>query len=203
MFCIGLMRADTPGQHSLALSTTSPMNKPEWGGPCWMLKPGGNMDYKSTNERHPSLISSLDSSYWYKRFCPALGCSCRPSTKYFFLTFNSFVPIAQQAGQAVAQGRLLLLCVSGTNQGRTPFICTPWVPLVSTVTTCKGQPLSGLSGHKCKVSFQHNHMFRNPNIAVYICLILFLNAELPTGRLVSSFLAKVEEKFCSFLLGSA
>ncbi len=48
-----------------------------------------------------------------REFCPALAaqCSRRPSSKYFFFTvpyFNSSVPIAQQAGQAVVLGRLSL-----------------------------------------------------------------------------------------------
>jgi hypothetical protein len=41
-------------------------------------------------------------------FC--LGCSNQHSTKYFFLIifyFNSFVPIAKQAGQAAVLGRLV------------------------------------------------------------------------------------------------
>ncbi len=50
---------------------------------------------------------------WYKILLSCLGCSSRPSTKYFFphrpiQYFNSFVPIAQQAGHAVGQGRLSL-----------------------------------------------------------------------------------------------
>jgi hypothetical protein len=36
-------------------------------------------------------------------FC--LGCSSRPSAKYFF---NSFVPVAQQPGQSAVLGRLSL-----------------------------------------------------------------------------------------------
>jgi hypothetical protein len=47
-----------------------------------------------------------------------LGCSSRPSTKYFFLAvtyFNSFVPIAQQAGEAVVLVACLLVCVSGSD----------------------------------------------------------------------------------------
>jgi hypothetical protein len=43
----------------------------------------------------------------YKRFLSCLGSSSRPSTKYFlFLTehyFTSFVPVYQQAGQAIVQ----------------------------------------------------------------------------------------------------
>jgi hypothetical protein len=46
-----------------------------------------------------------------KRFLFCLGCSCRLNPKYLFPTvhyFNSFVPIAQQAGhwQAAVLGRL-------------------------------------------------------------------------------------------------
>jgi hypothetical protein len=47
----------------------------------------------------------------YKRLLSFLGCSGQLSTKYFFPTghyFNLCVPIAQQAGQAVVQGRLSL-----------------------------------------------------------------------------------------------
>ncbi len=70
-----------------------------------------NGDSKRTNERGPSLVGSLDFSCRYKRLLFCLGCSSRPSTKYFFLTvhyLNSFVPIAQQAGQAAVLGRLSL-----------------------------------------------------------------------------------------------
>ncbi len=56
--------------------------------------------------------------YW-----SCLGCSSRPSTKYFFLTvyyFTSFVPIAQQAGQAVVPRRLPLnICLSIRLQKQT------------------------------------------------------------------------------------
>ncbi len=66
-------------------------------------------DAKSTNERCPSLVSSLGSSCRYKSFLFCLGCSSRPSTKYFSSPythyFNSLVPIAQQAGQAEVLGR--------------------------------------------------------------------------------------------------
>jgi hypothetical protein len=43
-----------------------------------------NGDSKSTNERGPSLEGSLGLLCWYKRFLFCLGCSSRPSTKYFF-----------------------------------------------------------------------------------------------------------------------
>jgi hypothetical protein len=58
-------------------------------------------------KRVSSLVGSLGSSCRYKRFLACLGCS----RKYFYLTvhyFNAFVPIAQQAGQAVVPGRLSL-----------------------------------------------------------------------------------------------
>jgi hypothetical protein len=44
-------------------------------------------------------------------FCPALAALVGPVQNIFFLTvhyFHSFVPIAQQAGQAVGLGRLSL-----------------------------------------------------------------------------------------------
>jgi hypothetical protein len=68
-------------------------------------------DLEGTNERGPSLVGLLGLSCRYKRVLFCLGCSSRPSTKYFFLTvlvhfFTSFVPIAQQAGQAAVLGRL-------------------------------------------------------------------------------------------------
>jgi hypothetical protein len=43
-----------------------------------------NWDSKSTNEGGLSLVGSLDLSCQYKRFVSCLGCSSRPSTKYFF-----------------------------------------------------------------------------------------------------------------------
>jgi hypothetical protein len=59
------------------------------------------------------LVGWLSSLCRFKRFLSYLGCSSRPSTKYVFLTahnFTSFVPIAQQPGQAVVA--CLLICVS-------------------------------------------------------------------------------------------
>ncbi len=73
-----------------------------------------NGDSKSTYERGPFLVGSLGLSCWYKRFLFCFGWSSQPSTKMFFLAihyFNSFVPIAQQAGQAGVLGRLV--CASG------------------------------------------------------------------------------------------
>ena len=42
-----------------------------------------NGDSRSTNERSPSLVGSLGSSCQYKIFLSCLGCSSRPSVKYF------------------------------------------------------------------------------------------------------------------------
>ncbi len=60
----------------------------------------------------PFLVGSLGLSCRYKRFLFYLSCSSRLSTKYFFFLtvhyLNSFVPIAQQAGQAAVLGRLSL-----------------------------------------------------------------------------------------------
>ncbi len=70
-----------------------------------------NGDSKSSNERGPSMVGSLGSSCLYKRFCPALAALVGPVENIFFGTlhyFNSFVPIAQHAGQAVVQSRLSL-----------------------------------------------------------------------------------------------
>ncbi len=65
------------------------------------------------SERGPSLVDSLG---WVRRagtrnFCPALAALVCPEQNIFFLTvncFTSFVPILQQAGQAVMPGRLSL-----------------------------------------------------------------------------------------------
>jgi hypothetical protein len=80
----------------------SPLHQRDYreGGPCWLLKQKQMGEY-STNERGPSLVCSLGSSSRYKRFLSCLGCSSRPSKKYFFLTvyhLNSFVPIASKLG---------------------------------------------------------------------------------------------------------
>jgi hypothetical protein len=83
------------------------------GWPLLSVETEANGDSKITNESGPSLVGSLVSSCRYKRFLSCLDCSSRPSTKYFFFLivytfFNSFFPIAQQAGRAVVQGRLSL-----------------------------------------------------------------------------------------------
>ncbi len=94
-----------------------------------------NGDSKSTNERGPSLVGSLGLSCQYKILFSCLGCSSRPSTKYFFLAvyyFNSFVPIDPLPGQAVVLCRLSIsVCVSGS----LPHTLPPFPPLPSISTT--------------------------------------------------------------------
>ncbi len=76
-----------------------------------------NRDSKSTNERGPSLIGSLSCRAGTIDFCSALSALVGPEQYMFFLTvhyFNFFVPIAQQAGQAIVRGRLpsgVCICV--------------------------------------------------------------------------------------------
>ncbi len=68
-------------------------------------------DSKSTDEKGPSLVMFVGLVVPVQETLFCLGCSSWPSTKYIFLTihyFNSFVPIAQQAGQAAMLGRLSL-----------------------------------------------------------------------------------------------
>jgi hypothetical protein len=58
-----------------------------------------------------SHVNSLGSSCRYKRFFPAMAVLVGPVQNIFFFIvnfFNSFVPIAQEAGQAVVQGLLSL-----------------------------------------------------------------------------------------------
>jgi hypothetical protein len=68
-----------------------------------------NGDSKSTTERDPSLVGSLD-----KRFLSCLGCSSQPSTKYYFphrTLFHFISPLAQQPGKAGVLSRMsLCLC---------------------------------------------------------------------------------------------
>ncbi len=82
------------------------------GQPLLTVKTEVNWNSKSTNEGGPALVGLLGLCCRYKRFLFCLGCSSQPIIKdIFFLTihyFNSYVPIAQQAGQAAVLGRLSL-----------------------------------------------------------------------------------------------
>ncbi len=82
----------------------------EWR-PLLTVETEVNGDSKSTNERGPSLVMFVGRVVPVQETLFCLNCSSWPSTKYIFLTihyFNSFVPIAQQAGQAAILGRLSL-----------------------------------------------------------------------------------------------
>jgi hypothetical protein len=85
------------------------------GRPLLAVKTEVKGDSKSINE---SLVGLLALSCKKKRFLFCLGCSSRPSAKYFFLTvhyLNSFVPIDKQARQPPCWVACLLVCVSGQN----------------------------------------------------------------------------------------
>jgi hypothetical protein len=68
----------------------------------------------SISERNLSMVGSLHGLVLLvQETFIMLGCSGQPSTKYFFIKvhyFNICVPIAQQPGQAVVQGRLSAKC---------------------------------------------------------------------------------------------
>ncbi len=76
-------------------------------GPCWLLQTEVNGDSKSTKKRGPCVpVQEIFVLPWL-----LVG----PVQNNFFLTvhfFNSFVPIAQQAGQAAMLGFLSLSYVS-------------------------------------------------------------------------------------------
>ncbi len=81
------------------------------GWPLLTIDTKANGDSKSTQVRGPSLVGLLGLSCQYKRFFPALAALVGQIQNSFFLTVrysNSFVPIAQQARQAVALGHLSL-----------------------------------------------------------------------------------------------
>ncbi len=59
----------------------------------------GNRDSKKTNERGPNLVSSLGLSCRYKGFLFCLGCSSRPSTKYFFSPYIFSIPLSPSASK--------------------------------------------------------------------------------------------------------
>jgi hypothetical protein len=94
-----------------------PVREAREGWPLLTVETVVNWDSKRTNERYPFLVGPLGLSRRYTRFLFCFGCSSRPSTNIYFLTvhyFNSFVPIAQQSGQAAVLGRLSL-SVPGKN----------------------------------------------------------------------------------------
>jgi hypothetical protein len=103
---------------TLAHATMSRETREGW--PLLTVETEVNGDSKSTIEMDPFLVDSLGLSCQYKRFLFCIGCSIRPSTKYMYFPtvhyFKSFVPIAQQAGQAAC----LLVCDSFVIQITNP-----------------------------------------------------------------------------------
>ncbi len=60
------------------------------GWPLLTLETKVNGSSKRTNERGPSLVRSLGLSCRHKRFLFCLGCSSRPSRKYFLCTGDPY-----------------------------------------------------------------------------------------------------------------
>ncbi len=84
------------------------------GWPLLTVETETNGHSRSTNERGPSLVGSLNSLCRYKRLLSSLSCSSHQSAQYkiFFSSLYTvsvyFVPIAQQTRQAVVPDRLSL-----------------------------------------------------------------------------------------------
>ncbi len=75
---------------SLCVAGCPKKERLERGSPCWLLKLRWT-GLKGTTKRCPFLVGSLGLSCQHKRFfLLCLGCSGRPSTKYFFLTTHFF-----------------------------------------------------------------------------------------------------------------
>ncbi len=81
------------------------------GWPLLTVETAMNGDSTSTNDRGPSLVGSLGLLCWLKRFLFSLGCSSRPSKKYFFphrTQFEFICPHHPASWAAVVLGRLSL-----------------------------------------------------------------------------------------------
>jgi hypothetical protein len=113
----------------------------ERGDPCRLLKMRhmGTQGVLHMTGVLPWLVS-LGSSCRCKRFLFCLGCSSRPRTKYLFphriptMYFISFVPIAQEAGQAEVPVRLCLnTCLWSVPIGAPSWHspCTETTPVAS------------------------------------------------------------------------
>ncbi len=84
-----------------------------------------NGDPRSTYESSPSLVGSLSSLCWYKRFLSCLCCSSRPSTIFykFSLLYTLLVQYRSlylssspsKLGKQSCRVTCLLICVSGYN----------------------------------------------------------------------------------------
>jgi hypothetical protein len=114
----------------------APIETREWW-PLPTVETEANGDSKSRkNERCPSpLVGSLGSSCRFKRLLSCLGCSrCK--------LFQLCVPIAQQPGQAVVQGRLSLnVCLRlpvnlrrNTSLSLLPTLLYPSISILSAIS---------------------------------------------------------------------
>jgi hypothetical protein len=67
--------------------------RPERGGPCWLVKLRRIGTQRLQMKGGPSLVGSLGSSCWYKRLLSCLKCSDQPCKKYFspFRTLFQFM----------------------------------------------------------------------------------------------------------------
>ncbi len=83
------------------------------GRPLPTVETEENGDSKSTNERDPSLVGSLDLPDLYERFCSALAALVGPVQNIFFFTVHYFTPfVLLQDGLAAVLGRpSLTMCL--------------------------------------------------------------------------------------------
>jgi hypothetical protein len=78
------------------------------GRPLLTVETEVNGDSKNINERGPALVGSLGLSYRYKIFMLCLGCSSRPSKKYFFPHCTLFQLLCPHRPARAVLGRLYL-----------------------------------------------------------------------------------------------
>ncbi len=108
----------------MALDLSHP-ERPREGWPLLLTADSeANGDSRSTYERGPSLVGLLGSMCRYKRFMSCLGCSSRPSTKYFFINVRyslHLYPSLSKLDMQSCRVTCLLICVSG-DSGHTPWI---------------------------------------------------------------------------------
>ncbi len=91
----------------------------EW--PLLTVETEGNGGSKSTNERGPSLAGCWACRANSRDFCSALAAIVGPEQNIFK---NSFVSIAQEAGQAAVLGCLSLgMSLCGGNIGEQQVLC--------------------------------------------------------------------------------
>jgi hypothetical protein len=88
------------------------------GWPLLTVKTEANGDSWSTYERGPSLVGSLGS-----KFLSCLGCSRRPSKKYFFpqpyTILQNLFPSPSKLGRHSCRVACFLICASGTYNRRS------------------------------------------------------------------------------------